>query len=209
MTKKKTKATAFVPDTFEELGSGLVIPKQPEGPDPATASLRELETPDQLEERDGKAANVEVREIEYNVPDVDAEPEVDTTEPEDLYPVRQSLREKHPDWESDPAWQIEMFTDMLKLSEAEHEQIKSRMDEIEILLQLYPLHASQSDLDELRKLIRRGAEIQTEKQLIVQMIMARKHWLKQQEEAELAKSAPPPPPPKKGVFGRVLDAIKG
>lgn len=175
-----------------------------EGPDPKTASLEELETPDQLEERNtAPAVKKKVRVAtsgnkKAKTLDEEVDPERKDVPIEEMYQQnRAKLTEKHPNWKPNPEWQILMFTDMMKINEAETKALHERMNELEILLEMYPLIATNQDLDELRHAMRRNLELEAERNVLIQAVTMRQRYLNPPEET--------PEPEKKGFFKRLFN----
>ncbi len=146
--------TAFgnVPGDFIQTESKLIVPKSVTKDSP----IEDLETPDQLEER---PETVEAGTIK----DTAVIENEDAKKADEVYNIKGiDLIARHPDWEVNPVFQIEMFRSMIELCEYEIDANMLRIDNLEIQLEHYKLWSSPSDLNEMRKLIFRNIEVQTE-----------------------------------------------
>lgn len=167
--------------------------------DPATATLEELETPDELERRGLAAKAEEEKEPESNVVVDDGfsltNASVNTETDHFSLPVEKRpthLIDRHPDYEYSIDNQLMMFRRALELCQAEIEVNARRVNHLEIQIDLYPLVTADVDLVEMRALMWKLVQLRTEEDNIMRNIEVREKALQKRDN------------PKKGWFSRLI-----
>ena len=180
-----------IPGMFVESDSsevGIIVPKV-DGNSP----LEELETPDQLEERKKVVKQPVAKKKVTRKKRATKKPVAKKKEALSL----NNVMARHPDWEPNIKFQLEMFKTMLKRADQESVAIAKRMNAIECFLEHYPLIASNDELEEMRRLLMRNIKIGEEK-LILSEYIARINYTLNPPEPE------PEPEPEKGFFKKLF-----
>lgn len=177
-----------IPGTFiesEESEAGIIIPVV-DGNSP----LEDLETPDQLEERKKPVKKVAKKKVTRKKK-VAKKKVAKKKEALSL----DNVMARHPNWEPNIEFQLNMFKSMLQQADQEALSIAKRMNAIECFLEHYPLLASNDELREMRNLLMRNIKVGEEKLILSEYIMRIEHILNPPE---------PEPEPEKGFFKKLF-----
>lgn len=170
--------------------SDVVVPAAV-GPD---STIEEIETSDELEKR----GPIEPYPTEKHSKAIKPKA-VPIGSDEEAFEARGAdLVAKHPEYKGTPQFQIKMFHDMIHLATQESRAIETRMGNLQILLDVYPLWANSDDLNELRSLIKRKFEIENETRLYSFEIQQRTNALQQEQQEQQEQ-----PEKKKGLWARI------